>query len=194
MKNIILAITGASGSVLGIHIVRELVKSFHVYVVASLNAVPIIKDETGIDLRDDPEKTLKQFMQSENLTFFEDTNLYAPISSGSFRTDGMIIAPCSMKTLGSIANGVASNLIGRSADVTIKEGRKLLLSPREMPFSPIHLENMLQLSRIGVIIAPPVAAFYQRPGSLDDILNFFTGKILDSLGIDNDLYPRWGSS
>ena len=191
MKKFILAFTGASGSILGLNILRELVKSSHVYVVASPNAVPIIRDETGIDLEDNPEKILEKCAQSDNITFFEDSNLYAPISSGSFRTDGMIIAPCSVKTLGSIANGIAGNLIGRCADVTIKEGRRLLLSPREMPFSTIHLENMLKLSRLGAIIAPPVPAFYHKPESLDDMLHFFTGKILDSMGVDNELFKRW---
>jgi 4-hydroxy-3-polyprenylbenzoate decarboxylase len=98
-----------------------------------------------------------------------------------------------MKTLSGIANGYANNLIERAADVTIKEGRPLLLSPREMPFSAIHLENMLKLARLGVKIAPPVPAFYQKPKKLDDIVNFIVGKILDSFGIEHDLFKRWGS-
>ena len=121
-----------------------------------------------------------------------DSDLNAPISSGSYKTDGMLVVPCSMKTLSSIASGFAGNLIERAADVSIKEGRKLLLSPREMPFSAIHLENMLKLSRLGVIIAPPVPAFYHKPDSVEDISDFITGKILDSMGIHNGLFKRWG--
>lgn len=105
----------------------------------------------------------------------------------------MFVVPCTMKTLAGIANGYANNLIERAADVTIKEGRPLLLAPREMPFSAIHLENMLKLSRIGVTIAPPVPAFYHNPGSLDDVIDFMVGKWLDQFGIDHTLFIRWGS-
>jgi 4-hydroxy-3-polyprenylbenzoate decarboxylase len=104
----------------------------------------------------------------------------------------MLVVPCSMKTLAGIANGYAHNLTERAADVTIKEGRPLLLSPREMPFSAIHLENMLKLARLGVKIAPPVPAFYQKPKRLDDIVDFVAGKILDSFGVSHDLFKRWG--
>jgi 4-hydroxy-3-polyprenylbenzoate decarboxylase len=120
--------------------------------------------------------------------------MWAPIASGSFKTDGMLIVPCSMKTLAGIASGYAHNLIERAADVTIKEGRRLLLSPREMPFSAIHLDNMLSLARLGVMIAPPVPAFYSHPEKIDDVVNFVVGKILDCMGIDHRLFPRWGGS
>lgn len=105
----------------------------------------------------------------------------------------MFVVPCTMKTLAGIANGYANNLIERAADVTIKEGRPLLLAPREMPFSAIHLENMLKLSRIGVTIAPPVPAFYHKPESLDEVIDFMVGKWLDQFGIDHTLFTRWGS-
>ena len=105
----------------------------------------------------------------------------------------MLIVPCSMKTLAGVANGYANNLIERAADVTIKEGRPLLLSPREMPFSAIHLENMLKLARLGVKIAPPVPAFYHNPKRIEDLVDFVTGKILDSFDIKHDLFRRWGS-
>jgi 4-hydroxy-3-polyprenylbenzoate decarboxylase len=118
----------------------------------------------------------------------------APIASGSFKTDGMLIVPCSMKTLSGIANGYANNLIERTADVTIKEGRALLLSPREMPFSAIHLENMLKLARIGVKIVPPVLAFYHKPKKIDDIVDFIAGKILDAVGVEHEIYRRWEGS
>jgi 4-hydroxy-3-polyprenylbenzoate decarboxylase len=193
MKKYILAITGASGSEFGLRVLKELVISSHVCVVASSSSIPIINDETGIDLSKKPEEALRKYAGSENVSFFEDINMYAPIASGSYKTDGMLVVPCSMKTLASISGGIAGNLIERAADVTIKEGRRLLISPREMPFSPIHLENMLKLSRLGVIIAPPVPAFYHGPKSIEDIFDFITGKILDSMGIVNSLFNRWGT-
>ncbi|GBD98314.1 putative aromatic acid decarboxylase [bacterium BMS3Abin07] len=192
MKKFILAITGASGSIFGLRVMQELAGSSKVHVVVSSNAIPIINYETGIDLSGHPEETVRKFANSENISFFMDSDLNAPISSGSYKTDGMLVVPCSMKTLSSIASGFAGNLIERAADVSIKEGRKLLLSPREMPFSAIHLENMLKLSRLGVIIAPPVPAFYHKPDSVEDISDFITGKILDSMGIHNGLFKRWG--
>jgi 4-hydroxy-3-polyprenylbenzoate decarboxylase len=192
MKKYILAITGASGSVFGLQVLKELVRSSYVHVIASSSAIPIIKDETDVNLNNDPESVLRTYTGSKNLNYFDDSNMYAPVSSGSYKTDGMLIVPCSMKTLASISAGIAGSLIERAADVTIKEGRKLLISPREMPFSPIHIENMLKLSRLGVIIAPPVPAFYHEPTSLKDVLDFITGKILDSMDIENSLYNRWG--
>jgi 4-hydroxy-3-polyprenylbenzoate decarboxylase len=194
MKKYVLAITGASGSIFGLRVLAELAKSSQVFVSASSSAIPIIKDETGLDLEGPhPDRVLRQFTGSGNIHFFFDTELAAPISSGSFHTDGMFVVPCSMKTLSSIAHGLAHNLIARSADVMIKEGRKLLLSPREMPFSPIHLENMLKLARIGVKIVPPVPAFYHKPESLDDLIDSIAGRILDNMGIENDLFRKWGS-
>ncbi len=118
-------------------------------------------------------------------------DLAAPVSSGSFKTDGMFIVPCSMKTLSGVANGYTENLIQRAADVTIKEGRRLVMSPREMPFSAIHLENMLKLARLGVRIAPPVMGFYHGPKTIDDMVDFAAGKILDLMGIEHDIFRRW---
>lgn len=121
-------------------------------------------------------------------------NLAASVSSGSYRTDGMVVVPCSMKTLACIATGVAQNLIHRAADVVIKEQRRLVLAPRETPLNPIHIANMLQLSRIGVSIMPPVPAFYNRPETLADIIDHFVARVLDQFGIETDITERWRTS
>jgi 4-hydroxy-3-polyprenylbenzoate decarboxylase len=118
-------------------------------------------------------------------------DLTAPIASGSFATDGMLVVPCSMRTLGAIANGVGDNLIHRAADVVIKERRRLVLAVVETPLSAIHLENMLKLSRLGVQIVPPVPAFYTRPAALDDIVDYSVARMLDQLGVRVDA-KRWG--
>jgi len=119
-------------------------------------------------------------------------DMAAHISSGSFLTDGMVVCPCSMKTLAAIASGFSHNLITRCADVSLKEGRKLLLVPRETPLSAIHLENLLKLSRLGVKILPPCVGFYTRPRTVEEIVSHLTGKILDMLEIENHMYRRWG--
>ena len=193
MKRYILAITGASGSVFGIRLLGEVLKTSEVHLVISENTFPIIKNETGIDWALETEKSVRTHFATDRLFFHSDKDMWAPVASGSFRTDGMLVVPCTMKTLSGIANGYANNLIERAADVTIKEGRPLLVSPREMPFSAIHLENMLKLARLGVRIAPPVPAFYYGPKDLDDVIDFIVGKILDSFGIEHELFKRWKS-
>src|SRR3990172_8905554 len=192
MKSFIVAITGASGSIYGIRLIEGLLKSKHkVYLVISKQAFSIIKIETGINWTGNTaleiEKKIQKYFSSKNIKYYSENNLSAPFSSGSFITGGMFVVPCSMKTLSGIANGYANNLVERSADVMLKEGRPLLLSPREMPYSAIHLENMLKLARIGVKIAPPVPAFYHKPEKLDDIVDFVAGKILDSFNIEHNL-------
>ncbi|MBF0566570.1 MAG: UbiX family flavin prenyltransferase [Nitrospirae bacterium] len=191
-RRFVVAITGASGSILGLRLIRELSRHSEVHVVISPSALPIIKYETGIDLSGDMPGKLKEHCQSDKIFSYAESDLWAPISSGSFITDGMIVVPCSMKTLASIAAGFADNVISRAADVSIKEGRKLVLAPREMPFSPIHLENMLKLARIGVVIAPPVPAFYPMPETIANVVDFITGKLLDCLSVSHDLFKRWG--
>ncbi|MDP2277045.1 MAG: UbiX family flavin prenyltransferase, partial [Nitrospirota bacterium] len=203
MKKYIFAISGASGSIIGIRVLKELIKHSEIHLVISSQSFSIIKEETGIDwtIKKNSkfkiqsskliEDKIRKYFKTDRLFFYRDDQLDAPIASGSFKTDGMLVVPCSMKTLSGIANGYANNLIERAADVTIKEGRTLLLSPREMPFSAIHLENMLKLSRIGVKIAPPVLAFYHKPKKIEDIVDFIAGKILDAVGVEHEIYRRW---
>lgn len=193
MKRYVLAITGASGPIFGIRLLGELLKHAQVHLLISHNTFPIIAEETGLYWADDPAEKIGSHFATDRICFFEDGNMHAPAASGSFQHHGMFVVPCSMKTLAGIASGYANNLIERAADVTIKEGRPLLLAPREMPFSPIHIENMLKLSRIGVKIAPPVPGFYPRPDNLDQMIDFMVGKWLDQFGIGHDLFRRWGT-
>jgi 4-hydroxy-3-polyprenylbenzoate decarboxylase len=193
VKRYILAITGASGSILGIRLLEELLRIAEVHLIISPNTFPIMMEETGLDWAEETQAAARKHFSTERLFFYGDRQMEAPAASGSFKTDGMFVVPCSMKTLAGIAGGYANNLIERAADVTIKEGRLLLLSPREMPFNAIHLENMLKLAQLGVRIAPPVPAFYHKPDKISDLVDFMVGKILDSFGIENRLYRRWGS-
>lgn len=194
MRRYILAITGASGSVIGIRVLEELVKNSEVHLIISDAALKVIPTETGIELQDAPEYWVAKKFSAKKVFLYRDNQLTAPVASGSFMSAGMLIVPCSMKTLAAVANGYASTLIERAADVTIKEGRRLLLCPREMPFSPIHLDNMLKLARLGVIIAPPIPAFYHQPKTVEEMINFVVGKILDCFEIENDIYRRWGGN
>jgi len=195
MKSYVFAITGASGAIIGVRVLRELLKHSEVHLIISRQSFFIMKDESGIDWNDkspkDIERKIRKYFGRKNLYFWHDSEMTAPVASGSFRTDGMFIVPCSMKTLAGIASGYSVSLVERAADVTLKEARPLLLSPREMPFSAVHLENMLKLSRLGVRIVPPVAAFYHKPKDLNELVDFFAGKILDAMGIEHEIFNRW---
>jgi 4-hydroxy-3-polyprenylbenzoate decarboxylase len=197
MKKYVFAITGTTGPIIGIRVLKEVLQNAEVHLILSKQSFPIILDEVKINWSGRTEKEIERKIQkyygSKNIFYYNENNMYAPISSGSFKHDGMFVVPCSMKSLSAIANGYTGNLIHRAADVTIKEGRQLLISPREMPFSAIHLENMLKLARLGVKVVPPVIGYYHKPGNLDDMLDFVAGKILDAMGIEHDLYERWGS-
>ncbi|MBF0459130.1 MAG: UbiX family flavin prenyltransferase [Nitrospirae bacterium] len=185
------AITGASGAIIGIRLVEELLKTSEVNLIISKAAFSVIAHETGLAWSINPVESLRDYFKSSRLCYHDEGDLQSTLSSGSFRTDAMAVVPCSMKTLSAIANGYASNLTARAADVTIKEGRKLIICPREMPFSAIHLENMLKLARLGVVVAPPVPAFYHTPETLRDAVDFIVGKILDQLSVEHDLFRRW---
>lgn len=181
---VLLAITGATGAVYGITVLETLKRvGVETHLILSPWATRTIELETDFTVRD--------LAALATVTYPAD-NLAAGPSSGSFSHRGMVIAPCSMKTLAAIAAGYTDNLISRAADVTIKERRPLVLLTRETPLNPIHLENMLKLARIGVTIMPPVPAFYHRPATIKDIVDQTAGRVLDLLGIENNLVKRWG--
>ncbi len=174
IKKLVVAITGGSGFSLGMKLWEAVPSNIEKYLIISEHAKIVAKHEEKID------------------RIFEDSQIDAPVASGSFRADAMIIVPCSMNTLAKISVGIADNLTTRTASVMLKERKKLLLAPREMPFSQIALQNMLSLSQNGVIIAPPVIAYYSENQKLEDMENFLIGRMFDLLGIDNNLYKRWG--
>lgn len=191
---IVLAITGASGSIYGLRLLEELLKAGHqVTLVASASGREVCRFETGVDL--DAADDLKQRwrLPEADLTLRGVDDLWAPEASGSAAPDAMVIAPCSMGTVGRIAAGISGSLIERAADVMLKERRPLLLLPRETPFSSIHLENLLKLSQAGARIVPAMPAFYQKPATMEDLVDFVVGKLLDQLGIEHRLFRRWGN-
>ena len=183
---IILAITGASGILIGIRL-AEALRKHELSIIVSENAKKVMSYEV-----EDMNKVLSKLKDYGRM--YSEAEIDAPLASGSALFDTMVVCPCSMKTLSAIANGYCYNLITRSADVMLKEGRKLILVPRETPVSAIHLENMLKLSRLGVVILPASPAFYYRPKKVEDMVDFIVGKVLDSLGIKNELYKRWNKT
>ncbi len=182
---LIIGITGSTGAIYGIRMLEALKKlNVETHLIMSEWAEKCISMET--------EYTI-DYVKSLATNTSDEKNMASSVSSGTHRVGGMIIVPCSMKTLSAIANGYDNTLIARAAGVTIKESRKLILMARETPLSAIHLENMLKLSRLGVVILPPVTEFYTKPKSIDDIVNHGVGKCLDQFNIEHDLYPRWGT-
>lgn len=177
---LIVAITGASGVSLGLKFISLLPKDIKVYAVISSSAKKALEFEQNIAIP-----------SNENIIFYDDSSIEACISSGSFKTNAMIILPCSMNTLAKCSVGIADSLITRAFSVMLKEKRKILIAPREMPFNSIHLENMTKLSNLGVIISPPMLGYYSNQQSLDDMENFIIGKWFDSLNIEHNLYKRW---
>ncbi len=188
MSRYIVGVTGASGSVYAVRLLEELLSAGHeVHLVVSQMGREVMEYETGKTIT--PE--FAHAYPKGKLVIHPHDDLFAPISSGSYPSDGMVIVPCSMTTLGEIAAGTSRNLLGRAADVCIKERRKLVLVPRELPFSSIHLRNMLTLSETGVVILPANPGFYHKPETVADIVDFIVSRILDSLGIENNLYHKW---
>lgn len=194
----IIGITGASGAILGIRLIEELLGAGKpVGVIVSAAAWNIIDYEIGDDeTRDRSLSGLVARRRPEldlsRLSEYANDDLFAPPASGSFRFDAVVIAPCSMKTLSAVASGYADSLITRAADVALKERRRLVLVPRETPLARSHIENMLRARDAGADIVPPVPGFYTRPRTVDDVVDFTVGKVLNLLGIRHDLFPEWG--
>jgi len=196
MKPYVVGITGASGVIYGIRFVQALTElGQEVALVISKAARLVIQEELGISLRSLTDlDAFQSFFPSEvlkHLTLYSNKDFSAPIASGSYPTQGMVIIPCSTGTLGHIASGATVNLIHRAAECTLKEGRRLVVVPREAPLSAIHLENLLKLARLGVRVVPASPAFYSGAQTIQDLVDFVVGKVLDSLEIPHTLYPRW---
>ena len=181
--HLIVAITGCSGVIYGVRLLEACRKlGIETDLIVSQAAEKLLELELG--------KTIKDIRKLATRNYSQD-DLAAPLASGSVKTDGMVIAPCSMKTLGAIASGIADNLITRAADVTLKEGRPLVLVPRETPLNLIHLENMVRLKLAGATILPAMPGFYHKPKEISELIDFIVGKILDVLGVEHKLYRRW---
>ena len=177
--------TGSTGVIYGIRMLETLKKlGVDTHLIMSEWAQKCVSMET--DFTVDQVKSMATSVSDEK-------NMASSVSSGTHKIDGMVVIPCSMKTLSAIANGYDDTLIARAAGVTIKESRKLILMVRETPLSAIHLENMLKLARLGIVILPPVTEFYTKPKSLDDIINHGVGKCLDQFDLEHNLYSRWGT-
>jgi 4-hydroxy-3-polyprenylbenzoate decarboxylase len=182
-KRLIVGLTGATGTVYGVRLLERLRElDVETHLVISRWGARTLSHETPYS---------RERVESLATVVYPPGDMGAAISSGSFKTDGMIVAPCSAKTLAAIAHGFGDNLIHRAADVILKERRRLLLAVREAPLSEIHLENMLKLARMGVVILPPVPAFYNNPQNLDDMINHITMRVIDQFDIHLDVMNRW---
>ena len=195
-KKIIVAICGASGSIYGIRLLKALLsKPVNIYLIISNAGLEILKYENSYSGKD-----LTSFLKDKGvvihkdaaLNIYEQDDFFAPPASGSFRHDGMVIAPCSMKTLAAIASGMADNLIHRAADVSLKEKRPLILLPRETPLSVIHIKNMHKAAMSGATIMPPSPSFYFNPKTISDLVDSVIARVLDHLKIEHDLFKEWG--
>jgi 4-hydroxy-3-polyprenylbenzoate decarboxylase len=183
---LVVAITGSSGVIYGARLLEACRKlGIETDLIISKAAEILLELELG--------KNAGELQKLATRSYSPD-DLTAPIASGSHRVDGMVIAPCSMKTLGAIASGVASDLISRAADVTLKQGRTLVLVPRETPLNLVHLENMVKLKRAGATIIPAAPAFYYKPEKISDLIDFIVGRILEMFGVEHGLYRRWEGS
>jgi 4-hydroxy-3-polyprenylbenzoate decarboxylase len=183
VKRIIVGITGATGAIFGVRTLEALrAAEVETHLVLSKWGLQTVEHETGLKLAD---------LEARASVVHATGNMAATISSGSFRTEGMIVAPCSMRTAAAIAHGYGENLVHRAADVVLKERRRLVLVPRETPLSEVHLENLLKLARLGVCLLPPMPAFYNKPASLDDMVDHIVARVLDQFGIDASFARRW---
>ena len=193
-----IAITGASGAMYGIRLMECLLKADKtVYLMFSSPAKVVIATETDLNLPGRPSDIEEYFIEkfsakAGQLKVFGRDQWLSPVASGSNAPSAMVVCPCSTGTLSAISNGMSRSLIERAADVMLKEQRKLILVPREMPLSAIHLENMLKLAKMGVTIMPASPAFYNKPEKIQDLIDFVVARVLDHLGVEQHLVPRWG--
>ena len=199
-KTICLALTGASGMPYGLRLLECLLAAgCNVQLLYSQAAQVVARQEMGLELPSRPAEVRAALLariamvNPEKLLVFGREEWFAPVASGSNPPDSMVVCPCSMGTLAAIAQGLADKLIERAADVVLKEGRKLILVPRETPLSAIHLENMLRLARAGAVVLPPNPGFYHHPESVADIVDFVVARILDQLAVPHTLMQRWGA-
>jgi len=180
---LVVGMTGASGVVIAVRLLEELRRlEVETHLVVSRWGLATLAAET-----DWPASRVRSLASYS----YPPDDFFAPIASGSFQVRGMVVVPCSMKTLAAVAHGLTDDLVTRAADVALKERRPLVLVPRETPLNAIHLENMLKLARLGATVLPPVPAFWNRPSSVDEVVDYFVGKILDQFGLEHDLYRRW---
>jgi flavin prenyltransferase len=199
MNDYVVAITGASGAIYATRLLQILASSGQrTHLTISPAGAQVLKSELGLtvdlDAFDVAQLGLaKQSSEREVIAYHHYQDYSAPIASGSFRTAGMVICPCSMGTLAGVANGMSTNLIQRAADVHLKERRKLIVVPRETPLGSIQLENMKKISDAGAVVLPAMPGFYHRPQSIADLVDFIVARICDQLGIEKDLIERWGS-
>lgn len=197
MQKIVIGITGASGTVYGLRLVEELLLAQRrVTLLLTAAGRQVLGFETGLKIPEDASEALpvlrERFAAGDNLQHFSLSDFFAPIASGTSAPDATVVCPCSMGTVGRIAAGLSDNLLERVADVALKERRQLLLVPRETPLNAIHLENLLKLSRAGAQILPAMPGFYGQPQSVEDLVDFVVGKVLDQLGVEHALFKRWG--
>jgi 4-hydroxy-3-polyprenylbenzoate decarboxylase len=184
-RRIVVAITGATGAVYGVRLLERLgaVPGVETHLVVSDAASLTLHQEVGLQRRD---------VEALAHVVHRNRDIGASIASGSFRSDGMVIAPCSMKTLAAVAHGLSDNLVARAADVVLKERRRLVLMVRETPFNLAHLRNMTAVTEMGGIVFPPLPSFYNRPASIDEMVDHSVSRVMDLLGVENELAPRWG--
>ena len=191
---IVLAMTGASGAPYAVKLLQVLCRAGRtVHLTISSSGAQVLREEVDISVslnRFDP--AVFGDLGPGRVVYHHQSDFGAGIASGSFRTAGMVVSPCSMSTLASVAHGITTNLISRAADVHLKERRKLILVPRETPLSLVHLENMAAVTRAGAIVLPAMPGWYHKPRTLDDLVNFVVGRICDQLGVEVDLIDRWG--
>lgn len=197
-KKLVVGMTGASGVIYGVSLIQRLMAlPVEIHLIVTADGRKVLQHELGAG--GDVLEIVRERYGTEphpgaRILEHRPDRFFSPPASGSFRHDGMAVVPCSMKTLAAVAAGYADNLLTRAADICFKERRPLVVVPREMPFSRVHLENMLKVTDAGGVILPPAPGFYRRPQSIEDLVDFVTGRILDHLGVPNELVKEWGDN